>query len=422
MEEKKELKKPNTRKKKETSKVLKEKVTKAEELKFGFLEVIILIFITALVTVIVTITIDKVNRKESNVKLYNSDLERFANEYSFILNKYYGEVDSKVLINNAIAGMVNNLDDPYSTFINVDDATNFDVELDGEFLGLGVEITVNANNEIEVYNVLDGYEAKNSGIQVGDVITHMDGESIANLSTVEFRSRMIENNKEVVTLTVKRNNETMDISIKRTLVQIPSVTKEVYTSGISKVGYIGISIFAGNTYKQFKEALTELEAEDIDSLIVDVRSNSGGHLSVVTDIISEFLDSTHVIYQVKDSSGVTKEYSKGNVNRAYNMVVLIDGASASASELLASALKEQSHATLVGTKSFGKSTVQQVVDLENGSKYKITIKEWLTSEGNVINGNGLIPDIEVLLDEAYFDDPKTENDNQLQEALNILKK
>ena len=413
MEEKKEKKKPN----------LKEKVSKAEELKFGFLEVLILILITAVVTIIVTVTVTKIEGTDSSKKnKYNNDISKFVDEYEFILDKYYGEVDSKKLVNSAIAGMVNSLDDPYSTFIDDTNATNFDVELDGEFYGLGVEITVNDKSEIEVYSLLPGYEAEKSGLAKGDVITALDGEPIENMSTTDFRAKMIMNNREVVTLTVRRNEETLNFNIKRTLVTIDSVTSKVLNSGKAKVGYIGISIFASNTYRQFKDALTKLENENIDSLIVDVRSNSGGHLSVVTDVISEFLDSTHVIYQVKDSERVIKEYSKGSKTKTYDVIVLMDSASASASELLASALKEQYGAKLVGTRSFGKSTVQQVVDLEDGSKYKITIKEWLTSEGNVINTKGLEPDVLVELNSAYLENPTEDNDNQLAEALKLLKK
>ncbi len=398
------------------------KKIKPDELKFGFVEVLILVIITAIVTIIVANTINNSKKAENNNSTYNKEIEKFYNEYKFVKDKYYGEVKTDKLINDAIAGMVNGLGDPYSTFINDENVTNFDVELDGEFYGLGIEITVNENSEIEVHRVLDGYEAKKSGIQVGDVITHMDGESLEGISTVDFRSKMIQNNKETVTLTIKRDGKTMDITVKRTLVQIESVKTATYHSGASKVGYIGITIFANNTYKQFKEALAKLENEKIDSLIVDVRSNSGGHLQIVTDIISEFVDSSHVIYQVKDATEVTKEYSTGKENKSYPIIVLIDSASASASELLASALKEQAGAKLVGTKSFGKSTVQQVVDLGNGSKYKITIKEWLTSEGNVINGQGLVPDVEVMLGEAYFNEPIEKNDTQLNEAIKLLKK
>ncbi len=409
----------------EEEKEIKPNKRKSEELKFGILETLILIVIASLVTFIVTKTVYQMKSTNGSPKVirkYNEDINKFVNEYNFILDKYYGDIDSETLINNAIAGMVNNLDDPYSVFIDAENVTNFDVELDGEFYGLGVEIKLNAQNEIEVVNVLDGYEAKKSGIQPGDVILELDGEPSAWLTPAVFRTKMIENSKETVVLTVRRGKEKLNINVKRTLVQIDSVTTKTFKSGNALVGYVGISIFANNTYDQFKKAMEKLESENLDSLIVDVRSNSGGHLSVVTDIISTFLDSTHVIYQVKDANGVVKEYSKGDTTKPYKIVVLIDGASASASELLASALKEQANATLIGTKSFGKSTVQQVVDLENGVKYKITIKEWLTSLGDVINGKGINPDIEVELGEEYLKEANDDNDNQLQEAIKYLKK
>lgn len=409
MEEKKENKLPKINVKK-----------KYDDLKFNFLEVVILIFITALVSITVNITINKLKADDGLTIDQNADIDRFVEEYNFVLEKYYGDISSESLINNAIAGMVNGLEDPYSSFIDDETATNFDVELDGQFYGLGVEITINGDSKVEVVGVLSGTGAEAAGIQIGDIITHMDGESIAGLSTTEFRSKMLTNNKEVVSLTVVRGEETKEIAVTRQLVEINSVTSEVYETNGKKIGYLRISIFASNTYKQFKQVLSALETQQIDSLIVDVRSNTGGHLSVVTDIISEFLDSTHVIYQEKDSNGVTKEYSSGSLTKTYPIAVLIDGASASASELLASALKEQYGAKLVGTKSFGKSTVQQVVDLNNGSKYKITIKEWLTSEGKVINGNGLLPDIPVTLTQEYFEEPISENDAQLQEAIKLF--
>ena len=409
MEEKKENKLPKINVKK-----------KYDDLKFNFLEVVILIFITALVSITVNITINKLKADDGLTIDQNADIDRFVEEYNFVLEKYYGDISSESLINNAIAGMVNGLEDPYSSFIDDETATNFDVELDGQFYGLGVEITINGDSKVEVVGVLSGTGAEAAGIQIGDIITHMDGESIAGLSTTEFRSKMLTNNKEVVSLTVVRGEETKEIAVTRQLVEINSVTSEVYETNGKKIGYLRISIFASNTYKQFKQVLSTLETQQIDSLIVDVRSNTGGHLSVVTDIISEFLDSTHVIYQEKDSNGVTKEYSSGSLTKTYPIAVLIDGASASASELLASALKEQYGAKLVGTKSFGKSTVQQVVDLNNGSKYKITIKEWLTSEGKVINGNGLLPDIPVTLTQEYFEEPISENDAQLQEAIKLF--
>lgn len=398
------------------------KVIKTDELKFNFFEVLILIFITALVTVTVTVTISKLDKNCPVINQYDEDVTRFIEQYKFVLDKYYGSITSKELIDNAIAGMIDGLDDPYSTYIDKDAATNFDVELEGQFYGLGVEIKQNENKQIEVVTVLVGKGAEKAGVQVGDIITHMDKESIANLSTTDFRTKMIQNNKESVTLTIVRNGESQDITIKRDLVEITSASGKVFESGKAKVGYIRLTIFANNTGSQFRKALEELESQNIDSLIIDVRSNTGGHVTTVTEILSELLDSSHVIYQEKDAKSTVKRYSTGTADKKYDIIVLIDGASASASELLASALKEQKNATLVGTKSFGKSTVQQVIDLEDGTKYKITIKEWLTSEGNVINGQGLTPDKEVNLSEKYFKDPTDENDDQLQEALSLLKK
>ncbi len=401
---------------------IKKKKVKKDDLKFSFFEVLILVFITAIVTIAVTVTINKIGYTENIRKPIDSNIQKFVNEYDYITEKYYGIVDNTKLIENAIAGMVNGLGDPYSSFISGDNATNFDVELDGEFYGLGVEIIVNDKSQIEIHEVLKGTGAEAAGLQKGDIITAMDGESIVGLTTTTFRARMIQSKKMDITLTIIRGTETKDIKVTRTLVTLPSVTTEIYQSGEAKVGYLRIEIFASNTYEQFKEALAKLEAEGIDSLIVDVRSNTGGHLSVVTDVISEFLDSTHVIYQIKDATGIKKEYSKGTKSKNYDIVVMIDGASASAAELLASALKEQYNAKLLGTKSYGKSTVQEVIELENGAKYKITIKEWLTSNGNVINGVGINPDTEVNLNQAYFDNPSTETDNQLSEAIKLLKK
>ena len=207
------------------------KVIKTDELKFNFFEVLILIFITALVTVTVTVTISKLDKNCPVINQYDEDVTRFIEQYKFVLDKYYGSITSKGLIDNAIAGMIDGLDDPYSTYIDKDAATNFDVELEGQFYGLGVEIKQNVNKQIEVVTVLAGKGAEKAGVQVGDIITHMDKESIANLSTTDFRAKMIQNNKESVTLTIVRNGESQDITIKRDLVEITSASGKVFESG-----------------------------------------------------------------------------------------------------------------------------------------------------------------------------------------------
>ena len=165
-----------------------------------------------------------------------------------------------------------------------------------------------------------------------------------------------------------------------------------------------------------------LEAENIDSLIIDVRANTGGHLSTVTNIISEFLDSSKIIYRTSSKTREEIKYSKGKITKNYKVIVLVDGESASASEVLASALQESYGAKLLGTKTFGKGTVQEMQEISStGENYKITTKKWLTPNGNWINGIGITPDYEVNLNFEYFQNPVRENDNQLKEALELLK-
>ena len=165
-----------------------------------------------------------------------------------------------------------------------------------------------------------------------------------------------------------------------------------------------------------------LEKQNIDSLIIDVRENTGGHLTTAVSLLSNFLDSKHVIYQIEKDNKTTKYYSKGKVQKKYPIVVLQNENSASASELLSAALKEEYGATIVGKTSFGKGTVQEVVSLSNGDTYKFTTKKWLTPKGNWIHKKGIAPDIEVNLSEKYQENPVEENDNQLQAAIDYLLK
>lgn len=164
-----------------------------------------------------------------------------------------------------------------------------------------------------------------------------------------------------------------------------------------------------------------MEKQNIDGLILDVRDNSGGHLTTVVDILSNFLDSKNVIYQTETKTETKKFYSKGKENKTYPIVVLQNASSASASELLSIALQEQYGATVIGEDSYGKGTVQELVTTGD-TEYKFTTKKWLSPKGNWIHEKGVTPDINVSLDTIYYDDPTEENDNQLQAALNELSK
>ena len=222
-------------------------------------------------------------------------------------------------------------------------------------------------------------------------------------------------------MTVERDGKLIDVSLTTSSIILDSVFSKVIEEDNKKIGYMYISIFALNTYEQFNKQLLELEKQNIDSLIIDVRDNSGGHLSSVTDILNLFLNKNQVLYQVKSKDKIKKVYGTTDNDRKYNIVVLTNEFSASASEILASAIKEAYGGKTVGVKTFGKGTMQNLIDLDNGGMIKVTTEIWLTSSGNEINEVGVPVDYEVFLDENYKENPCEETDNQLQKAIEVLK-
>ena len=222
-------------------------------------------------------------------------------------------------------------------------------------------------------------------------------------------------------MTVLRDGNEIEVKVITKSITLSSVSSEIIESGNKKIGYIYISIFALNTYDQFKAHLESLEKEGIDSLIIDVRDNTGGHLTSVTSILDMFLDKNQVLYQIKSKDKVKKVYGTTASTRKYDIVVLTNEFSASASEILASALKEAYGAKTVGVKTFGKGTMQNMLDLENGGMIKVTTEVWLTSKGNEINKVGVPVDYEVFLGEDFTSNPSKETDSQLQKAIEVLK-
>lgn len=385
---------------------------------FNVKEVIFLIVITCIVSLVMGYNLN--NKTFGNNNLKNDIMDEIYDNYKYIKENYYEEVDDSTLLKGAIEGMVNSLGDDYSTSIDEESSNNFNARLTGSYSGLGVEITNDTNNNIVVTEVFDDSPAKRAGIEVLDIIKKIDEQSFENKKTSDLTDYVKNSEKETFIITVLRNNEELTFELVREIVNIKSVTNEVKTVDNHKIGYMYISIFAENTAEQFKQGIEELEKQGIESLIIDVRYNTGGHLTSVVDMLSCLLDSSKVIYQIEEKSEITKYYSKGKVTKKYPIVVLQNGESASASELLSSALKEQYGATIIGEKSFGKGTVQKLITLENGIQYKFTTKKWLTSKGIWINEKGVDADIEIKLSEEYFENPTDETDNQLKEAINYL--
>lgn len=355
-----------------------------------------------------------------NYLAVTKDLKKVVDTYYAIVDNYYGNLDKKVLIDGAVEGMISSVGDTFTSYSDADTTDTFNETISGSYEGIGCSVASFEDGTIKVVSIFDNSPSSKAGLEVNDIITKVDGESYEGKSSVDISNYIKNSGKNKVVLTVKRNDEEKDITINLGKVEIPYVSGEVFENNDKKIGYINISLFSSNSYDQFKNKLKEIETQNIDGLIIDVRNNSGGYLTSVTDICNLFLKKGDIIYQLEDSKGKVKKKDTTKEKRNYKVVVLINGGSASASEILASAIKESYGGEVVGTNSYGKGTVQQTKKLLDGSMIKYTTQKWLTPNGNSINEVGVVPTKEVVLDDKYLEEPTKENDNQLQEAIKLF--
>lgn len=376
-------------------------------------EIIALILLTCLVSLLMGgLIVYKLNINGG--KYLDKELQEIIKSYEYINSNYYGNLNKEEMSKAAIQGMLGTLDE-HSTYIG-DSNSETNRELEGNYKGIGIQVYTDDNKNVVIYSVFKNSPASKAGIKKDDILIKVAGQSLEGMDSSKI-SEIIKKQKSKFDIVLKRGEEEVTVTVSLSSVDLTSVVSKIFERDDKKVGYIYASIFANNTYKQFKKELTKLEKKGIDSLIIDLRDNSGGHLTSAEDILSLFLDSTHPIYQLKGEKENKKYYSKGDKDKKYKIVMLVNNGSASASELTTSALKEQYGAVVVGAKTYGKSTIQEVQDLSSGGKYKLTTRMWLTSKGKKINGKGINPDIEVNLDDKYKEEAKIENDNQFQKAL-----
>lgn len=389
---------------------------------FTHSEVIFLVVITAVISIFTTYTIVRVSDTKSELGMSDDEkaLQEFIDTYQNILDSYYEDVDSQELIDHAIAGMLSGLDDPYSIYFDEDSSSTFDATLEGSYNGVGLEVYNDTDMNIVVSRVFEGSSAEEAGIEAGDIIKEVDGKDLTGKATTEFSDYTKEKEDDEFQVVYLHDGEEKTATLKRKVIIIQSVTSEVLEENDKKIGYIQVDIFSATTYNQFEKAVQKLENEQVEGMIIDLRDNTGGHLSVVTDMLSLFLDDSHVIYQIEDKDQTTKYYSTGKETKEYPVVILQNGNSASASELFTAAMKEEYGAKVVGTTSYGKGTVQELNTLQDGTQYKFTTKKWLTPKGNWVHEKGITPDVEVELDEGYRNEPTRENDNQFQRAVSTL--
>ena len=392
-----------------------------KRIKLNFIQLAIIVSIPTLIMSIISGSL--VYNKLNNGKVTttnNKYVNEFISTYNKLLDEYYEDLDENKLVDAAINGMLSYTGDDYTIYMNEDATESLNERLDGTYDGIGIRIGLNDNNQIYVYEVFDESPAKNAGIQVGDILLSINGEDVTNKST-EQASLIIKNSKETkFVIGVNRNGQSLNFELERKTLIVPAISSSIKEVNGKKIGYIYLETFSSTIDTQVETTLLSMEESGIDSLIIDVRYNTGGYLSSCTNIIELFLAKDKLMYTIKSKKDSTDYKDTTDIKREYPIVVLINGSSASASEILASSLKYSYGATIVGAKSYGKGKVQTTGTLDDGTMIKYTSARWFMPNGECLDEKGLEPDIIVELSEEYKNNPIEENDNQLNEALKIL--
>lgn len=341
----------------------------------------------------------------------------FWQVYNLILNEYVDPVEPEVLLEGAINGMIESLNDEFSGYMNPEIYPLMNADLSGTVEGIGAVVeTIEETQEIRIATVLEGSPAAAAGIRDGDIFVAVNGESVAGWSQMELVAKVRGRAGTVVNLTMRRGDELLDFSVTRARIEVPNIEERMLEDNI---GYIKLRDFTADARSKLDAALEVLDVNSLDGLILDLRGNPGGLLSTAIDIASAFIKDG-VILKEDFGDGQEQVY---NANGSYigvsvPLVVLIDEDSASASELVAGALQDRKRATLIGEKTFGKGTVQTWRELVNGGGVRLTIARWLTPDGHWIHGQGITPDITIEWTPESFNDP---NDPQLRAALDHLR-
>ena len=353
------------------------------------------------------------------------DFNLFWDVWDTLESKYYdqGKLDSRKMVYGAIEGMVAAVGDPYTVFLPPSENKIANEDLSGSFEGVGIQIGFKGT-QLSVMAPLPGSPAEKVGVKAGDAIVGIkDTEAgvdmlTSGISLTEAVKVIRGKEGTKVTLYITRDGKTevTPYEITRAKVDVPSVILSYADKG-EKVARIQLLKFGEETGKEWNEAVGKIAAKpDLKGVILDLRNNPGGYLEMAVDLAGEFVKTGSVVTIEERASGDRKEYKTARAGKLLNtpLVVLINGGSASASEILAGALKDYNRAKLVGEKSFGKGSIQEPLDFDAGSGLHITVAKWLTPKGFWVNGTGLEPDVKIVLDE------KVKEDNQIQEALRLI--
>lgn len=352
----------------------------------------------------------------------NENIENKLNKYKTVIDKYFlGEVDENKLEEGAIKGYIEGLNDPYTEYISKEEMKDYLEDTKGNFVGIGIYMAKNTDkNMIQVLGTINGTPAEEQGIQPGDLIKSVDGIEYTadDLNTISAKIKGEEGT--IVKLEILRDTEILNYEFTRKKIVVNQVEGSIVNDNI---GYIQISSFDEDTAKQFKEEFEKLQAQNIKGLIIDLRNNGGGIVSEALNIADYIADKDSVLLYEVDKNG-KEEIKKAKQNPIINMpiVVLVNKNTASSSEILSGALKDLGKAKIVGTKTYGKGVIQEILTLPDGSGLKITTEEYQTPNRNKIHKIGVEPDIVVELPETVTNILKVEPaaDTQMQKAIELL--
>ena len=359
---------------------------------------------------------------KSGGNIFTKDVEsKVAFIEALIKETYYRDVDQETMTEGIYSGIVSSLGDPYSGYYTADQYSQLMIDVSGEYGGIGASLLKDPDTgEVMIIKIYDGFPAKKAGLKEGDVIISADGQMGDEMDLEIFVKYIRGEPGSVVEIKYRRDGEENVVSVTRENIIIPTVAHRMLKDNI---GYIEISEFSNSTAKDFNEAMNDLDSQGVEGIIIDLRSNPGGVVDTAVDIADALLPKGLVVY-LQDKQGHRTNYNSDASWVDTPLVVLVDGNSASSSEILVGALRDYDRATIVGTKTYGKGIVQSTLPLGDGSAVKLTIAEYFTPNGDSIDGVGIEPD--VVVEYEYSGDEDAEEydylaDSQVQKALEILK-
>jgi len=379
--------------------------------------VVVTSIVSALTTGVIIYNNNKIGNKLSYADLSKDEkLNQFLEVYANITSEYYEDVNKEELLEKAISAMMNYLGDDYTTYLNNDNTSELMTQLAGEYTGIGIAVN---NEDKSISKVYDDTPASKAGILAGDIIVGVNDKDVSNMSASEVVN-LIKNNKDYFSLKLKRNEEIVSVSVKNEKIISPNIEYKMIEN--TKIGYMTIDAFSSTLDKQMQKALKYLEGAGMTSLIIDLRNNTGGYLDVANKVTSMFIKKGEKIYSLDVKNQIEDYFDETEEHREYKIVIITNNNTASASEIMAAALKESYGATIVGETTFGKGKVQQTMKLENGTMVKFTSAYWLTPNGNCVDELGITPNYLVSNESLKDEEGNVVGviDKQLEMAISLL--